>query len=534
MMAENKEKRSRFAEISEVLKRNKITRGITPDKLRVILEELGPTYIKLGQIMSLHSDILPEAYCKELSNLNSNVPPMAFLDVCEVLADAYGMDWRENFKTIEETPLGSASIAQVHKAVLADGNRVVIKVQRKGIKEIMSRDMIMLKKLIKLMPPVTPINGIVDLGMVLDEMWSVAIEEMDFRQEAANMEEFARNNKDIKYVYVPELYKEYTTDHVLVMEYIDGYSIEDKETLLDNGYDLHEIGIKFVNNYLKQVIDDGFFHADPHPGNVKIRDGKIVWMDMGMTGRISDADRKILVRGVQGIALHDTNMVVNAVLDLGDFTDKPDRGVLYRDIKEFLAQYGSLSMGSIDLAMAMQTLMDIMKTNHIKLPHGLTMLGRGFTHMQGDLSEICPEINVLDIAATKVQEDMVKEFDLKKFGENEARLLYRNIRKGSEIPGLAADILREYLDGQSRLNITLYSSWGLANMVKSAVRNLVIGLCIAALLVSSAIISTTNMEPKIMGVPFLAFIGYFFALSTSIALIIRYLWHKIKNRHKKD
>lgn len=533
-MSEDKNPKSRFAEIREVLYRNHITRGVTPEKLRIILEELGPTYIKLGQIMSLHSDILPEAYCNELSKLNSNVPPMSFQDVCEVLADAYGDDWQKLFRSIEKNTLGSASIAQVHRAVLADGSLVVIKVQRKGIRELMESDMKMLHKLVRLMPPIPMIRNVVDLDMVLSEMWEVAKQEMDFRKEADNMAEFERNNREIRYVGVPKLYSEYTTDHVLVMEYIDGAAVNDRAELVKMGYDLHEIGIKLVNNYIKQVMDDGFFHADPHPGNVKVRDGKIIWIDMGMMGRISDPDRKIITRGIQGIALHDTNMVMNAVLDLGDFTEKPDRTVLYNDLKEFLSQYGSLSMGSINLAEAMQTLMDIMKVNHIRLPHGMTMLCRGLTHMQGDLMEISPETSILDIAAERVNEDMLKNFNMREFGEKEARILYRNYRKGAEIPGLTADILREYLDGNSRLNITLYSSWGLKNMVKSAVRNLVIGLCLAALLVSSAIISTTNMTPKIYGIPALAFIGYFFAMCAGIFLISRYIYQRLKNRHRRE
>ena len=182
---------SRLKEMTAVLKKHGITRGVTPEKLRLILEDLGPTYIKLGQIMSLHSDILPKKYCEELIHLHSEVTPMPFEQVKEVIEEAYGFGWDEVFADIEEEPLGSASIAQVHRAVLKSGEQVVVKVQRKGIYEIMARDIGLLHKAVKLVPSAT-LKDMVDLDMVLDELWMVAQEEMNFLAEAANMEEFAK------------------------------------------------------------------------------------------------------------------------------------------------------------------------------------------------------------------------------------------------------------------------------------------------------------------------------------------------------
>ena len=347
---QKEENSERFREIKDVLRKNQITRGVTPEKLRMILEELGPTYIKLGQIMSLHSDFLPKAYCDELLKLNSDVTPMPFDDVEDVINHSYGQDWRELFQFIEEAPLGSASIAQVHRARLKNGEEVIIKVERKGIYDTMARDIGLLHRLVKLIPPVGDFKNLVDLDMVLDELWSVAQEEMDFLKEAANMDEFSRNNASVQYVTTPKLYHEYSTGHVLVMEYIDGYSLDDVESLQNAGYDMDEIGTKFVNNFIKQVMDDGFFHADPHPGNVKIRDGKIVWIDMGMMGRLSEKDRHTMIKGIRGIALHDISMVENSVLEIGEFRGKPDRERLYQDLKKFIADYGTTSMGSLDVA----------------------------------------------------------------------------------------------------------------------------------------------------------------------------------------
>ncbi len=523
--------RSRLAEITEVLRKNRIHRGVDPKKLRNILEELGPTYIKLGQIMSLHSDILPKEYCDELMKLNSNVIPMSFEAVEEILEESYGTPWRDIFGSIERIPLGSASIAQVHKAVLLSGEEVIIKVQRKGIYDIMSRDIALMKRAVKLMPPIGDIKNLLEPEMVLDELWFTAREEMDFLKEASNMAEFSANNRDIRYVSCPRLYPEYSTEKVLVMEYIDGFAINDAESLKENGYDLNEIGQKYVNNFIKQVMEDGFFHADPHPGNVRIRDGKIVWIDMGMMGRLTEKDRRIMVKGVNGIAKKDVTAIVNAVFEFGSYKGKPDRGKLYKDIKGFLDEYGGMSMGDLNVGEVMLDLLDIMKRNRIALPHGVSMLGRGLSHVEGVLAEISPDINMLEIAVARQTESALENFDWKKELHKSGRKLYRSAVKGVEIPELTADLLKEVLEGRAVTNIELRSDEDFKELTFTAVRNLVIGICEAALLMSSSMICMTDMKPKILGIPALGFFGYMGALGIAAFFSLR---HIIRKRKKES
>lgn len=507
--------------MTSVLKKYKITQGLTPEKLRLILQELGPTYIKLGQIMSLHSDILPKEYCEELMKLCSDVEPMPFEQVEEVLYESFGCKWNEIFSRIDKKPLGAASIAQVHYAVLKNGDEVVVKVQRKGIHDIMSRDITMLHKAVRLVPPV-PIKGIVDFDMVLDEMWAVAQEEMNFLTEASNMEEFARNNKDIVFAATPCLYREYTTSCVLVMEYIDGYRIDDKENLQKDGYDLNEIGSKLVDNYIKQVIEDGFFHADPHPGNVHIRDGKIVWMDMGMMGRLSERDKKEIGKAVTGIALNDIGMIQDAVLAVGDFRGEPDTARLYKDIRMLIDKYGNQEMGQIDVAVFMQELMEIMKTNKIALPHGFTMLARGLTQMEGVLADIASSINMVEIAAARLKEQMWQNFDWKSEFKNTGKTLYKSAHRAITLPQQLARIIEEYERGQTRINLDMHSSDQLSGLLHRLVRNIVMGLWVMALLISSSIVCTTDMKPRILGIPALGVLGYLFAVIIVLYTIVRH------------
>lgn len=514
--------RERLGEITAVLRKHHITRGVTPGKLRAILEELGPTYVKLGQIMSLHSDVLPQRYCDELMKLTSEVTPMPFETVEEVINRSYREDWHNIFSSIEKDTLGSASIAQVHRAKLLDGTDVIVKVERKGIYDVMARDIGLLKRAVSLLPPVGGFKNVVDLDMVLDEMWATAQEEMDFLKEAANMEEFARNNQGIRYIRCPKLYHEYTTSRVLVMEYIGGCPVDDRASLQAEGYDLGEIGRKLVNNYVKQVMDDGFFHADPHPGNVKVMDGKIVWIDMGMMGRLTNRDRNLMARAVRAIAVGDIAVLEATILELGDIQGKIDSGKLYGELRNLMDRYGNASMGSIDAVEFFKDTMEIMKNNSIKLPHGMTMLVRGLTQMQGVLLNISPDINMAEIAAGRLKEEMLQNFDLRTEAGKAGRRVYKAVGRSLDIPPLIKIALEEYLKGQARVHMELEATKEFSHLMRRLVRNVVMGLWVMALLISSSIICTTEMQPRLLGIPALGFFGYVLAFAICLYIFVRH------------
>ena len=531
-MSEKESNGTRLREIISVIHKHQIARGVTPEKLRLILEDLGPTYIKLGQIMSMRSDIFPKKICDEFMRLRSEVTPMPFSEVREVIEHAYGTKLEDVFEEIQETPIGSASIAQVHKAKLKSGETVVVKVQRKGIYETMSRDIAFLHRAVKLMPPIN-MAGLVDMNQVLDEMWVVAQDEMNFLAEAANMEEFARLNKNVAFVTSPMLYREYTTTQVLVMEYIDGIGVDEKEKLLEAGYDLDEIGSKMADNYVKQIMEDGFFHADPHPGNMRIRDGKIVWIDMGMMGRFSQRDQVLLGKVIKGVATNDVSLIVEAVLSLGDFHDKPDQKLLYSDIGDWLTKYGNANFGGLNMGTLMQDLMDIMKENRVSMPHSLTMLVRGLTTIEGVIAEIAPDINVVQVAAARMSGNRFSTSNMKEELHIGAKEVWQALQKGIKIPSYISDLLRSYMHGQTSINLDLHATDDLTLMLNALVRRLVMGFLIMALLISSSIICTTNMEPKLLGIPALGAIGYFLAIIFTALVFISHIRSKKKKRERE-
>ena len=337
------------------------------------------------------------------------------------------------------------------------------------------------------------------------------------------MEEFARRNKDVAFVGTPVLYQQYTTVHVLVMEYIDGCGIDDKEALLAQGYDLKEIGSKLVDNYIKQVMDDGFFHADPHSGNVKIRDGKIIWIDMGMMGRLTEHDREMIGKAVQGVALSDVGLIQQAVMALGEFKTRPDQRKLYEDIDGLLMKYGNVQMGQINVAEVMTDLMEVMKNNKIKMPHGLTMLARGLTHMEGVLADIAPDINMVEIATAHVSGEFFRNFDLKKELKSSGKSIAKSFRKALDIPSLVSDMMHGYLKGQAKVNLDLQVTDDLAQLLRRLVRNIVMGLWVMALLISSSIICTTDMTPKVLGIPALGAFGYLLAFVIVLYVFIKHM-----------
>lgn len=515
----------RLREITQVLHAHGISRGVTPVKLREILEDLGPTFVKLGQLMSMRSDILPEDYCRELTKLTSEVSPMSFSQVIRVLEDSYGRPYGEIFSEIEKEPLGAASIAQVHRATLRSGERVVVKVQREGIYSTMKRDIHLLHRAVKFVPNVV-VKGTVDLDDVLDELWVVTQEEMNFLMEAANMEEFARLNEDVRFVCVPKLYRTYTTGRVLVMEYIEGYDISDLEGLTGAGYDREEIGRKLIDNWIRQVMVDGFFHADPHPGNLMIRDGKIVWIDMGLMGRLTDHDRSAIQLAIEGVADDDNGKIEEAVLSIGIFHGNPDKKKLHTGIESLMRSYGRAGMGNINLVAFIGDLMDIMKKNGIQMPHGLTLLARGLNNIEGVLTRISPKVSMVEIAKARMRQEVLGHINWKDLVQNGSVSLYKSVRGLSELPPLLAKILREYSGGQTRINLDIHASEELTELLGRLSRHFNLGIWVTALLISSSIICTTEMKPRLFGIPALGFIGYLLALLLVIYIAVSYLIHR--------
>lgn len=501
--------KERLKEIIKVLKDNNILSGLTPNKFCKIIEELGPTFIKIGQIMSNRNDIFPKEYCDSLSKLRSNVTPMPFSDVEEILTIEYG-DYKETFNKIDNECIGSASIAQVHKAILNDGHEVVIKVKRKDRYNKMYMDVKLLKKAISIMH-INNIFKVINLTDVIDELFNVAKEEMNFEIEAKHIEEFNDNNKDIAYVRAPHVYQELSTSNVLVMEDIKGITIDKIELLNELGYDLEEIGLKLANNYIKQAITDGFFHADPHPDNIMILEKEIVFLDLGMMGRISTREREILNDCISAIVKNDIYEVEKNLLLLSTTTGEVNHIKLRKNIEMILSKNASLELKDTNTLDFINNMFTMLRDNNIKLDKDITMLIRGIATIEGVLETLSPNISLIDVLSKKVKEDGIPNILSKKNIINTGRNIINTSNSLLKLPDESLKLINSINRGEVNFKIELNDSDHKIDKLETLVHQVVIGVIDASLLLGSSIVEDT----------FLRNIYLFIAFILSVFLLIR-------------
>lgn len=514
----------RLREIMAILARHEITKGMSPKKLRAIIEDLGPTFVKLGQILSMRQDILPKSYCDELEKLRTDVKPLPFATIVSEIEQAYGERAKVLFASIDHTPLGSASIAQVHRAVMRDGTEVAIKVQRPDAYETMAIDMAILERLTGLIQRFSPTGDVIDFKAVLAEIWNTAKQEMDFLIEAQNAEHFAADNAGIAYVGSPKIFHHFTTSKVLMMSDVKGIAIDDMAALTEQGYDLKEIAEKLAENYIKQVIDDAFFHADPHPGNIRIHEGKIIWIDLGMMGTLSRRDCDLFRDAIAAVGTKDVDAFKTMLLNLGEHSQPINHSRLYADLADLMDEYGSVNIGEMNLSELMQKSLQIAAYHHIAMPRSVTMLARSVMTMEGVIAMLDPDISIVEVMARHVAQKSPLNADYRQMARHWLHDSAAAGKSALDIPVYLADLLKSTLKGQSKVNLELIGSEEPLKKVERMVNRLVTAIITAALLIGSSFIATTRMQPTFMGIPLLGFIGFFVAIilgSTTLISIYR-------------
>ena len=517
--------KDRLLEIVGIIKKYNLLKNATPENLRLAIEEAGPTFIKLGQILASRDDVIPKEYCDELSHLRNQVRPMPYENVLEILDREYKGKTDEIFTSIEKEPIGSASIAEVHKAVLNDGTEVVIKIQRENIYDLMAMDVELLKKIIDLLKIDKIFDSVFNFNDIIDEMFETAKEEMNFLIEASHTEEFYEKNKDILYIRSPKVYREYTTSKSLVMEYMDGISINDYKTLDAYGYDRDEIGKKLAANYIKQALDDGYFHADPHIENLKIKDGKIIYLDFGMMGRLSKRDRELLSKCIVAILKDDVTEVSHILLAFGKTRGQIDHMVLKNDIKRVIDKNKSQDIIDIDIKDFMNDFLAMLSNNHISLPKDVTMLMRGIIVLEGVLRTVSPKINLMQILSTHISPNNYFDKDKAK------RFLEKGIENGSNLvclPNEMLSFLKGVNSGELRFNIELNDS-------KHQMRNLeqLVHLCMVTILDVAYILGTSLIVMQSDGdLPFIFYVYLILGGICTVWIFYKMFTSRIRNRRR--
>lgn len=517
-----KREKTRGAEmISIFAAHNFYANGFTPEELRTTLEDLGPTYVKIGQIMSSRVDLLPEAYCKELEKLRQNVKPLEAEVARAVIEEETGKKIDEIFSEFRDEPLGSASIGQAHYAVLKDGTPVVTKVQRPLIADMMHEDYKLLKKLAKLVNVVSDDEDdqMVDLLSVIEELEKVTDEELDCRIEANNTKFFKENCiEDEEKITCPTVYDELTTERIFTMSFVDGYTVSHKDRIIEDGYDPMAIGHAVAENFVHQVLDVGWFHADPHQGNIMISGGKPYWIDFGMIGHVSDKDIDTIQNLILPLLSGDAEEVVNGVMALGATSPKTDRDKLVEDAEAFLNRYsGTKGVSDINMSDLIDEITELASKHHITMPGQFTMLGRSLLAIEGVIEQLCPDLDLFKLLSDKMIERKKQEFDIKQVLLNAGKDLLGTGKKISKMPGLASDALASLAKGKMKMNMEITGYEEPLEKIGIYVKYVVLSFIACVLFIGSCILASIDIQPKTPnGMPLIAIAGIVFSIALAI------------------
>jgi ubiquinone biosynthesis protein len=361
---------------------------------RQALEELGPTFVKLGQLLSTRPDLLPPPCIAELSKLQDTVPPSPWEAIRDVITQELGHAPEEIFAAIDPQPIAAASLAQVHAATLPDGEEVVVKVQRPNILATISTDLEILEALAAAAQP-TVLGQMYDFVAIANDFAFTLRNELDYRREGRNADRFRANFADEPLLYIPRVYWEYTTPRTLVMEQIRGIKLDDIAALDAAGYDRHRVAQHSARMVIKEVLDNGFFHADPHPGNFLVMPGEVIGaMDFGKVGNLRDRDRLDLIHLYVVIVSLDADGAVEQLVRMGAANDRVDGKALSREIDRILVKYQNLPLRDISVPEVVGEVISIAYRHHLHMPSNLSLLANTLTMLEGVVLKLDPDFDI--------------------------------------------------------------------------------------------------------------------------------------------
>ena len=495
-----------------------------PERVRLALEELGPTFIKLGQMLSTRFDFLPLEYVTELRKLQDRVPPFPADDALRIIEEELGQPVEEAFESFDDEPIAAASVAQLHRAVTEGGDDVVVKVRRPDIIEIIEADIPILEDLAGLMEKYIPESHVFDPSGLVSQFRSWIGEELDFIQEGRNIHRFKRNFSSDEMVYVPDVYWDLTTDGVLTMEYIDGIYIDDVEAIRKAGMDpsiIAENGTLFV---LRQIFDFHFFHGDPHPSNMLVLPGNVIApLDYGLMGRLD----KVLVGEIGdlllGIIKNDISLIVSTLVDLNRLKTDVDREQLRIDVSDLLAHYHSVPLHMLNFERFFNDMVRLIRDNGIQFPRSLYLMGKGLILMEGIAQRLDPQYNLITAAESY--------FTKTKIGRAEAEKLMRNasmmVEDYSELvlkaPRMISEILRNARWGKLGINLRHIRIGDMIKQLDRSSNRLSFSMIIASMVVGSSLIIRLEKGPLLWGLPVFGLMGFILAGLLGLWLVFNIL-----------
>lgn len=502
-----------------------IVRHSPEARIRMALEELGPTFIKLGQILATRPDLIPMDLIHELRRLQDNVPPFASTEARRQVEAELDTPLPEAFAAFEERPLAAASIAQVHRARLHSGEEVVVKVRRPGLESLIHTDLEILRGLAPLVETNIPELQWVRPVAIVEEFARAIEREIDLSLEAFNMLRFARDFADDPQVHVPRVYLEQSTEKILTMEFIDGVKPADSAALAAAGIDrarLAQVGVEFC---LRQVLEHGFFHGDPHPGNLLVLPGEVIApLDMGMMGTLSKDTIDDLLELLVGILLHDVEKIIRLFFRLQLIDDRLDLPGLRRDVGELIERYYAVPIAQIDIGTFIGHLFEVLRRYKVVVPSELLLIGKALATVEGMARDIAPELDPLQAIRPYVLRTYVKRLADPRFLARDLLQMSRDyVALAAALPTDLRTILKDLREGNLTVNVRTEGLDAVVRERERGWRRIAASIMIGATVVGTALLLAAEAGPEIYGLHLrtwvgLVGLGYVLALVTVVTL----------------
>ena len=478
-------------------------------RVRIALEELGTTFIKLGQVLSMRPDLIPHSLAQELEKLQDKAAPLPFDVVEKELARALGPDFREQLGEIEPEPLASASIAQVHRATLPSGEIVVLKIRRPGIKRQVETDLAILHDLARMAERTVTELELIEPTRIVEEFARTIRREMDFIREARNVERFRRHFRNDPTIYVPQLYWQFCRENLLVMEWIDGIKVSDVERLREAGLDPKIIAIRGAQAILKQVFEHGFFHADPHGANVFVIKGNvIVPLDYGMMGSLDDR----LVRQIEdlliGIVRMDVDRIMTVLENLGSIRPGTDTRSLYSELYDFLDRYYHVPLYQLNTPELVGELLDIVRRYRLRLPPDLVLMIRSLMLAEAGGRRLYPEFDMMTLAKPYVKRIIMRRLSLKRRIKEAPDTLEEVETLVRLAPKQVQSILSKASQGELSVRVDPAGIPEILHELDRSSNRLAFAMICAALVIGSSITISAGFGPFLFGFPLLGVVGF--------------------------
>lgn len=491
-------------------------------RLRLVLEQLGPTFIKFGQLMSTRPDIVPPDILKELEKLQDNVAPVRFEQIKEQVEQALGQPIEELFSSFSTQPLAAASIGQVHRARLLDGTEVVVKVRRPGVESIIATDLEIIYRLAHTFADRVD-DQFIDVFELVDYFAKMIRRELDYTREGRNIDRFNLKFSGNPNVVIPTVFWDYTTDRVLTMNYIEGITLRELPSRDNSSIDTARIADIAVQALVQQIFEFGIFHGDPHPGNLLVtEEGSLVFLDFGIIGRIDPQTMEQLAKLVVAITKRDIEEILKVFEALGALTEQPSRD-MYLDLSELIDDYYDKTLKELNFSRIAEDLLWFIRSHPLKMPIDLTLLLKALVTVEGIGTRLVPDFNVIE-AMEPFARAWAKEHytvgRLAKVGTDAAK---EWVKTAAKLPIELESALNTINRGDLEINFQHRGLERLINRLDIVSNRLTAGMIIGALIVGSSFVLTTDRGPRILNLPLIGLLGFLLAGMIGIWLLISIL-----------